>query len=91
MGKPALAVVADGNEVSTTARDRLRSLVSRIERLNEERAALSGDVKDIYAEAKSAGFNVRVLRALIRLRTRERAEVEADEAEMDLYRDHLDG
>ena len=46
------------------AADRLRSLVERIERLEEERKALGSDIKDIYAEAKSAGFDVKVLRQL---------------------------
>ena len=50
------------------ASDRLRSLVDRIERLEEERKALGSDIKDIYAEAKSAGFDVKVLRHLIRIR-----------------------
>ena len=58
------------------AADRLRSLVDRIERLEEERKALAGDIKDIYAEAKSAGFDVKVLRQLIRLRKQEPAEIE---------------
>ena len=59
--------------------DRLRSLVERIERLEEERKALASDIKDIYAEAKSAGFDVKVLRKLISLRkvdAREREELE---------------
>ncbi len=57
------------------AADRLRSIVERIERLEEERKALGSDIKDIYAEAKSAGFDVKVLRQLIRLRKQEPAEV----------------
>ncbi len=48
--------------------DRLQSLVERIERLDEERKSLCSDIKDIYTEAKSAGFDVRVLRQLIRIR-----------------------
>lgn len=66
--------------------DRLRSLVERIERLEEERKALSGDIKDIYAEAKSAGFDVKVLRQLIRIRKQEAAEVEEQETMLDIYR-----
>jgi uncharacterized protein (UPF0335 family) len=68
------------------AADRLRSLVERIERLEEERKALGSDIKDIYAEAKSAGFDVKVLRQLIRIRKQEAAEVEEQESLLDVYR-----
>ena len=68
------------------AADRLRSLVDRIERLEEERKALGGDIKDIYAEAKSAGFDVKVLRQLIRIRKQEPADVEEQETLLDVYR-----
>jgi uncharacterized protein (UPF0335 family) len=68
------------------AADRLRSLVERIERLEEERKALANDIKDIYGEAKSAGFDVKVLRQVIRLRKQEPAEVEEQETLLDLYK-----
>jgi uncharacterized protein (UPF0335 family) len=68
------------------AADRLRSLVDRIERLEEERKALAGDIKDIYVEAKSAGFDVKVLRQLIRIRKQEPADVEEQETLLDVYR-----
>jgi len=68
------------------AADRLRSLVDRIERLEEERKALGGDIRDIYAEAKSAGFDVKVLRQLIRLRKQEPADVDEQETLLDVYR-----
>ena len=51
-----------------SADDKLRSLVERVERLNEERAALQSDIKDIFAEAKSDGYDVKALRKLISLR-----------------------
>src|ERR1700739_3735241 len=68
------------------AADRLRSLIERIERLEEERKALSSDIKDIFAEAKSAGFDVKVMRQLIRIRKQEPAEVEEQETLLDVYR-----
>ena len=68
------------------AADRLRSIIERIERLEEERKALGSDIKDIYAEAKSAGFDVKVLRQLIRVRKQEPAEVEEQETLLDVYR-----
>jgi uncharacterized protein (UPF0335 family) len=73
-------------DVGGIAADRLRSIVERIERLEEERKALAGDIKDIYAEAKSAGFDVKVLRQIISLRRKEPAEVEEQETLLDLYR-----
>ena len=84
----ALDAAEKGEDTSTggIAADRLRSLVNRIERLEEERKALSGDIKDIYAEAKSAGFDVKVLRQLIRIRKQESAEIEEQETLLDLYR-----
>jgi uncharacterized protein (UPF0335 family) len=68
------------------AADRLRSLVERIERLEEERKALGSDIKDIYSEAKSAGFDVKVLRQLIRIRKQEPNDVEEQETLLDVYR-----
>jgi uncharacterized protein (UPF0335 family) len=83
----ALSVVEkDQAETGGIAADRLRSLVDRIERLEEERKALGSDIKDIYAEAKSAGFDVKVLRQLIRVRKQEAAEVEEQETMLDVYR-----
>jgi uncharacterized protein (UPF0335 family) len=66
--------------------DRLRSLVERIERLQDERKALGGDIKDIFEEAKSAGFDVKALRQVIRMRTWEPAELDAHEQLVDVYR-----
>ena len=73
-------------ETGGIAADRLRSLIDRIERLEEERKALSNDIKDIYAESKSAGFDVKVIRQLISIRRKEPAEVEEQETLLDLYR-----
>ena len=73
-------------ETGGIAGERLRTIVERIERLEEERKALAGDIKDIYVEAKSAGFDVKVLRQLIRIRRQEPAEVEEQETLLDVYR-----
>ena len=80
------AVEKTDTQTGGVAADRLRSLVERIERLEEERKALGSDIKDIYAEAKSAGFDVKVLRQLIRIRKQEAAEVEEQESLLDVYR-----
>jgi len=73
-------------EVGGIAPDRLRSIVERIERLEEERKALASDIKDIFAEAKSAGFDVKVIRQILRIRRQEPAEVEEQETLLDLYK-----
>ena len=78
--------MADDTEVGGIAADRLRSIIERVERLEEEKKALSSDIKDIMAEAKSAGFDVKVIRQVIRIRKQEPAEVEEQETLMDLYR-----
>jgi len=74
------------SEVGGIAVDRLRSIIERVERLEEERKALADDIKDIFAEAKSAGFEVKVIRQIIRIRKQEPADVEEQETLLDLYR-----
>jgi uncharacterized protein (UPF0335 family) len=74
------------SEVGGIAADRLRSIIERVERLEEERKALADDIKDIFAEAKSAGFEVKVIRQIIRIRKQEPADVEEQETLLDLYR-----
>jgi len=66
--------------------DRLKQIVTRIERLEEEKAALSADIREVYGEAKGTGFDTKVLRQLIRLRKMDRAELQEQEALLELYR-----
>lgn len=75
-----------GHNSGGIAADRLRSLVERIERLEEERKALGSDVKDVFAEAKSVGYDIKVLRQIIRIRKQEPAEVEEMETLLDVYK-----
>ncbi len=75
-----------GSSVGGIAADRLRSIIERVERLEEERKALGSDIKDIFAEAKSAGFDVKVIRQIIRIRKQEPADVEEQETLLDIYR-----
>jgi uncharacterized protein (UPF0335 family) len=81
-----MALDATTDDKPNIAGDRLRGIVDRIERLEEERKALGSDIKDIYAEAKSAGFDIKVLRQLIRIRKQEPAEIEEQETLLDVYR-----
>lgn len=77
-------------EVGGIAVDRLRSLIERIERLNEEKAALESDIRDIFAEAKSAGFNVKIMREIIKLRKQNAAERDENDFLLETYRKALD-
>ncbi len=67
------------------AQGQLRSLVERIERLEEEKKTIAGDIKEVYAEAKSNGFDTKVLRKVISLRKKEPAELQEEEAMIDIY------
>lgn len=68
------------------AADQLKSFIERIERLEEEKAGLAADIREVYAEAKSAGFDTKVMRQLIRLRKMDREDRQEQEALLDLYR-----
>ncbi len=70
---------------TSVARDQLRTIVERIERLEEEKKAIGDDIKDVYAEAKANGFDVKTLRQVVRLRKVEAAERQEQEAMLDLY------
>lgn len=72
------------------AADRLRSLIERIERLEEEKAALVGDIRDIFAEAKSAGFDVKIMRAVMKLRKQPAVDRDEQEYLLDVYKKALD-
>ncbi|MEX2033710.1 MAG: DUF2312 domain-containing protein [Xanthobacteraceae bacterium] len=67
------------------AKDQLRSIVERIERLEEEKQALADDIKEVYAEAKGNGFDAKTLRQVVRLRKQDAAERMEREALLDLY------
>jgi uncharacterized protein (UPF0335 family) len=73
------------------ARDQLRSLVERVERVEEEIKALNDDKRDIYAEAKAGGFDVRALKAVISYRRKDLAQAEEQDAIFRLYLDTLQG
>ena len=67
------------------AAGQLRSFIERIERLEEEKKGLSDDIRDVFAEAKGNGFDTKVMRQVIRLRKKEPAERQEEEAILDLY------
>ncbi len=73
-------------DIAGIAGERLRSFIERIERLEEERRALAGDIKEVYAEAKGAGFDARIMRQLIRLRRMDKDDLDEQETLLDIYK-----
>ena len=67
------------------AAGQLRSLVERIERLEEEKAALTSDIREVYAEAKGNGFDTKIMRQVVRMRKLDKADRQEQEAVLDLY------
>lgn len=72
------------------AKDQLKSFINRIERLEEEKAALAADIKEVYSEAKGTGFDTAIMRQVIRLRKLDKADFQEMEAMLDLYLTALD-
>ena len=70
--------------------ERLRSFIERIERLEEQKRGISSDIRDIYAEAKAVGFDVKIMRALIKLRRMNAADRDEQDLLLDAYRKALD-
>ena len=69
----------------SVAQDQLRAFIERIERLEEEKAAIAGDIKEVYAEAKGNGFDTKVLRSIIKIRKQDHAERMEQESLLELY------
>ena len=67
------------------AKEQLRSFVERVERLEEERAALTADIREIYSEAKGLGFDAKIMRQVVRMRKLDKADFQEQEAMLDLY------
>ena len=70
---------------SGVAAEELRQFVERIERLEEEKAGIGGDIKDVFAEMKGRGFDVKAVRSILRIRKQDHAERQEEEAILDLY------
>ena len=74
------------DSTQTVAAGQLRAFIERIERLEEEKKTISDDIKEVYAECKGVGFDVKAVRQLVRLRKQDKAEREEAEAILDLYK-----
>jgi uncharacterized protein (UPF0335 family) len=80
------AAAAEKEEVAHRfAKDQLKAVVERVEKLEEEKKAIADDIKDVYAEAKAHGFDVKALRTIVRLRKQDMDERKEQEAILETY------
>jgi len=70
---------------TAVAQGQLRSIIERVERLEEEKKTIADDIKEVYGEAKANGFDTKTLRKVVMIRKKDRAEREEEEAMLDLY------
>jgi uncharacterized protein (UPF0335 family) len=77
--------------LNTAAQGRLVTLIERIERLEEDKAAVAADLKEVYLEAKGEGFDTKILRKVVRLRKQDKAKRQEEEALIDLYLSAIGG
>jgi uncharacterized protein (UPF0335 family) len=73
------------SQIGGIAAEALRQFIDRIERLEEEKKALAADIKDVYAQCKSQGFDTKIIRKIVSLRKKDRAEREEEQQILDLY------
>jgi uncharacterized protein (UPF0335 family) len=85
MPATAAASLAKQNGVHHVAKDQLKAFVERIERLEEEKKAIADDIRDVYAEAKGNGYDVKVMRTVVRLRKQDKHERAEHEAILETY------
>lgn len=77
------------NSNTSFAQGQLKSLVDRIERLEEEKKTISGDIREVYSEAKANGFDTKILRKIVSMRKQDAAQREEEQAMIDLYMEAL--
>lgn len=73
------------NSATAVAADQLRSIIERVERLEDDKKAITDDIKDVYAEAKGNGYDVKALRTIVRLRKQDADERQEQESILDAY------
>ena len=77
--------MADQDVQTCFAQGQLRSIIERIERLEEEKKTIAADIREVYAEAKGNGFDTKILRKVVTLRKKDKVEREEEQAMIDLY------
>ena len=86
-----VAFDANPDVLTAAAQGRLKSFIERIERLEEDKAAVANDMKEVYAEAKGEGFDTKILRKVIRLIKQDKVKRQEEEALIDLYLSAIGG
>lgn len=76
---------ASSDVLTSTSAGRLRTIIERLERLEEDKQAIMNDTKEVFAEAKGEGYDVKILRKVIRIRKQDKAKRQEEDAIMDLY------
>lgn len=76
---------ANPDVMTAAAQGRLKTIIERIERLEEDKAAVANDIKEVFAEAKGEGFDVKILRKVVRLRKQDKVKRQEEETLLDLY------
>jgi uncharacterized protein (UPF0335 family) len=82
---------ANPDVLTATAQGRLKTIIERIERLEEDKAAVMADLKEVYAEAKGEGFDTKILRKVVRMRKQDKVKRQEEEALIDLYLSAIGG
>jgi uncharacterized protein (UPF0335 family) len=86
---PATAAAATEETAHRFAKDQLKAVIERIERLEEEKKTTSDDIRDVYAEAKGTGFDIKALRTIVRMRKQDTDERREEQAVLEMYMNAL--
>lgn len=81
----ASAAETSADVLTSAAQGRLRTIIERLERLEEDKAAVAADLKEVFSEAKGEGYDVKILRKVLRIRKEDKAKRQEGEAILDLY------
>ncbi|MDF1769866.1 DUF2312 domain-containing protein [Maricaulis sp.] len=86
-----MSVTDESDAIGAAAREQLKAFIARIERLEEDKANVMADIKEVYAEVKSSGYDTKILRKVIALRKIDRHERQETEALLELYLGAVEG
>lgn len=85
MSEPSIGHNSEAEPAKKFAKDQIRAIIERVERLNEEKKTITDDIADIFIEAKGSGFDVKALRTIVRMRKQDAHEREQQEAILETY------
>ena len=85
MSAPAMPTSGDVSSAEGVAADELKQFIERLERLEEEKAGIMGDIKEVFAELKGRGFDAKAIRTILRVRKQDHSERQEQEAILELY------